>query len=79
LAGIMSIKFWRSKRQRQPDSSIPTEPDHHRKYALKSFKIIGPSNANFTMADATSHDAASASIRLSQSSIGRITKPLIMH
>jgi|GEM_PF-5571266 len=58
----MSIKFWWSNRQRQPDSSIPTESDHHHKYALKPFKIIGPSNANFVIASATSHDAASASI-----------------
>jgi hypothetical protein len=33
-----------------------------RKYAPKSFSTIGPSNANFTMASATSQDAASALI-----------------
>jgi hypothetical protein len=58
---------------------LNSNSDHHHKYALKPFKIIGPSNANFVIASATSHDAASASIHLSQSSIGRITKPLIMH
>jgi hypothetical protein len=34
----------------------------YRKYDAKSFSTIGPSNANFVMASATSQDAASASI-----------------
>jgi hypothetical protein len=39
---------------------LSSEGQH--KYAPKSFNTIGPSNANFVIASATSHDAASASI-----------------
>jgi hypothetical protein len=41
---------------------LNSNSDHHHKYALKPFKIIGPSNANFVIANATSQVVVSALI-----------------
>src|SRR5215218_10967728 len=57
----MVLKFGGSKRHQLYYLSI-LGPKGQRRYAPKSFNTIGPSNANFVMASATSHDAASASI-----------------
>jgi hypothetical protein len=57
----MVLKFGGSKSHQHDCLSI-LGPNGQRKYAPKSFSTIGPSNANFVIASATSHDAASASI-----------------
>src|SRR5215218_7507720 len=57
----MVLKFGGSKRHQLYYLSI-LGPKGQRKCAPKSFNTIGPSNANFVIASATSHDAASASI-----------------
>jgi hypothetical protein len=75
----MVVKFWGSKRHRLYYLSI-LGPKGQRRYAPKSFSTIGPSNANFAMASATSYDAASASILSFAELYWKDNKkPLIMH
>jgi hypothetical protein len=57
----MALKFGGSKSHQHDCLSI-LGPKGQRRYTPESFSTIGPSNANFVMASATSHDAASASI-----------------